>query len=115
MDENELYQIVFGFFGYKCRMQNFDPEKMEVTCILYDTFLLKCNLNGRNNRYSCEISLGNNAVTITEFLGNHCFLNNDLESIKGSLGIVDDYCRLRLPDKFIEAYFQAYSTNQFSV
>jgi len=115
MDEKELYQIVFGFFGYKCRMQNFDPGKMEVACILYDTFLLKCKLNSRNDRFGCEISLGNDLVTITEFLGKHCFLDHDVESIKNSLKMVDDYCRLRLPDKFIEAYFQAYAENQYLV
>ena len=37
-----------------------------------------------------------------------CSLNSDEESIKQSLHIVDDYCRLRLPDKFLEAYDKAY-------
>lgn len=42
------------------------------------------------------------------FLGNHCSLNSDRKSIEDSLKIIDDYCRLRLPDKFLDAYYKAY-------
>jgi len=50
---------------------------------------------------------------ITEFLGKSCSLNSDEESIKQSLQMIDDYCRLRLPDKFLEAYYQAYVLKQY--
>ena len=37
----------------------------------------------------------------------------DEKSIKESLQIIDDYCRLRLPDKFLDAYYHAYVTSQY--
>lgn len=32
-------------------------------------------------------------------------------TISNSLRIIDDYCRLRLPDKFLDAYYEAYVLN----
>lgn len=85
MDVKDLYQLVFGFFGYKCRMLTFDPESPEVGCILYDTFLFKCHVNTRNEIFSCSIIVGNGEAAITEFLGKHCSPKSDVESIKHSL------------------------------
>ena len=50
---------------------------------------------------------------ITEFLGKRCSLNSDVQSIKKSLQIIDDYCRLRLPDKFLDAYYKAYVLDEY--
>lgn len=49
-----------------------------------------------------------NGQLMTEFLGKECSLNGDEESIRKSLKIIDDYCRMRLPDKYLEAYENAY-------
>jgi len=113
MDEKDLYELVFGFFGYKCRMLTLESERPEVGCILYDTFLFKCHVNARNEIFSCGIIVGHGEATITEYLGKHCSPKSDVESIKNSLKMIDDYCRLRLPEKFIEAYFQVYSASQY--
>lgn len=45
------------------------------------------------------------------FLGREISLNNDEKSIRESLKIIDDYCRLRLPDKFLLEYHRAYVTS----
>lgn len=110
MDINKLYDLVETFFGYKANMLHLDTEKKEVACILYNSFMFKCNLDDRYGRFGAGIALGNHEATITEFLGKRCSLNSDEKSIKESLQIVDDYCRLRLPDKFLEAYNKAYFT-----
>lgn len=111
MDINKLYDLVETFFGYKTNMLYLDTEKKEVACILYNAFLFKCNLDDRYGRFGAEIVFGIQEATITEFLGKRCSLNSDEKSIRDSLQIVDDYCRLRLPDKFLEAYNKAYFTN----
>jgi len=109
MDVNDLYKLVNEFFGYKSKMLYLDHEKKEIACLLYDAFLFKCNLDDRYGRFGAGIVFGNQEATITEFLGERCSLNSDEKSIRESLQLVDNYCKLRLPDKFLEAYKNAYA------
>ena len=107
MDIKRLYFLVKNFFGYKCKMIGINSEKKEVKCILYDSFFLTCTIDDRYGRFGAGLVVGNNEV-ITDFLGKRCSLNSDETSIKESLSIVDNYCRLRLPDKFLKEYYKAY-------
>ena len=106
MELAELYLLVKRFYGYKARMLYEKTSTKEVACVLYDSFLLKCDINDTYGRFGAGIVLGE--TYITNFLGKKCSLNSDEESIRQSLQIVDDYCRLRLPDKFLQAYDEAY-------
>ena len=110
MNVDELYNLVEDFFGYKAKMRYLNSASKEVACILYDSFLLKCDLDDQYGRFGAGLEIGNEGV-ITEFLGETCSLNSDEKSIKKSLQIIDNYCRLRLPDKFLEAYYYAYVTS----
>lgn len=111
MDVSKLYDLVKDFFGYKANMRYLDSKTKEVVCILYDSFWLKCELDEQYGRFGAGISIGEGVVT--EFLNKRCSLNSDEKSIKESLQIIDDYCRLRLPDKFLDAYYKAYVTSQY--
>lgn len=106
MDTKELYILVQNFYGYKIKMLYMNSEKKEVGGILYDSFFVSFDTNDRYGRFGVGIHCGE--YVITEFLGKRCSLNSDKKSIKESLQIIDDYCRLRLPDKFLEAYYDAY-------
>ena len=109
MDVKELYTLVEEFYGYKVKMLYKNPQSKEVVCVLYNAFLLKCNINDRYGRFGAGLYFGNaEGSVITEFLGKRCSLNSDEQSVKESLSIIDEYCRLRLPDKFLEAHYQAY-------
>lgn len=112
MNVVELYDLVKDFFGYKANMRYFDSKTKDVTCILYDSFWLRCSLDDQYGRFGAGLEVGKEGI-ITEFLGKRCSLNSDAESIKKSLQIIDDYCRLRLPDKFLDAYYEAYVMSQY--
>lgn len=108
LNERKLYKLVKDYYGHKAKMLWCNSEKKEVGCMLYDSFLFTCNVNDRYGSFGCGIVLQNDAVAITDFLGKRTSHNNDENSIKESLKMVDDYCRLRLPDKFLQAYDEAY-------
>lgn len=112
MEVDELYNLVENFFGYKAKMRYLNSTAKEVVCILYDSFWLKCALDDQYGRFGAGLEIGQEGV-ITNFLGKQCSLNSDVESIKKSLQIIDDYCRFRLPDKFLEEYYKAYVMNQY--
>ena len=104
MKGKELYDLVKNFYGYKINMIGYNSSTSEVSGILYDSFLLKCDTNDRYERFGCGLFLDNSQVAITNFLGKRCSLNSDKDSIEESLELVDNYCRLRLPDKFLKSY-----------
>lgn len=93
-------------------MKGIDSAKKVVTCILYDSFWLICSLDDQYGRFGAGLEIGEKGV-ITDFLGKRCSLNSDEKSIRESLKIIDDYCRLRLPDKYLDAYYHAYVISQY--
>lgn len=113
MDVRELYDFIENYYGYKVSMRYINSELMEVGVILYDSFYIKCFLKEEQKKFNAGISYGESEPLITEFLGRKCLTGCDEQSIKTSLQIIDDYCRLRLPDKFLEAYYQAYVLSQY--
>lgn len=108
MEAKQLYKIVSKFFGYKARNFTYNIEEKEVRCLLYDAFFFRCDTNDRYGMFGEGICFEKGKFVITDFLGKRCSLNSDNKSICESLKIVDDYCRARLPDKFLEAYDIAY-------
>lgn len=113
METKRLYLLIKDFFTYKVKMQYMNTEKREVGGILYDSFYLICSLDDQYGRFGAGICLGERKYVITNFLGKTCSLNSDEESITESLKIIDEYCRLRLPDKFLDAYYKAYVLSQY--
>ena len=103
----ELYDMVEEYYGYKIQMRGLDSNKQEVKGVLYESFVLKCNIDDRYGRFGGAFELREGYV-ISRYLGKECSLNCDPQSIKNSLAIMDEYCRMRLPDKFLEAYEKAY-------
>lgn len=112
MNVNRLYDLVENFFGYKAKMRYLNTTTNEVACILYDSFWLRCGLDDQYGRFGAGLEIGNDGL-IAYFLGKRCSLNSDERSIKKSLQIIDDYCQLRLPDKFLDAYYKAYVTSRY--
>ena len=51
MNVDELYDLVEDFFGYKAKMRYINSATKEVACVLYDSFLLKCNLDDQYGRF----------------------------------------------------------------
>jgi hypothetical protein len=75
MDTAEFFDLVEGFFGGRATAKGFDTASAEFTATLFTTFF-----------------------------GRGVSLNSDKESILTSLQIVDEWCRLHLPEKFLERY-----------
>ena len=96
MNVDELYDLVEDFFGYKAKMRYINSATKEVACVLYDSFLLKCNLDDQYGRFGAGLEVGKEGV-ITEFLGKSCSLNSDVELKKVCkllMIIVDFVCQI---------------------
>lgn len=108
MNVKELYNIVTEYFGYKIGMSYYNSETKEVKGTLYESFFLVCFIDNSTNKFRAEIRYGDSNYAIREFLRRKCVGKLERKSVQECLKIIDDYCRLRLPDKFLEAHYKAY-------
>ena len=113
MTARDLYALVKEYFDYKINMMSYNSEKEEVRGIIYESFFLYCFMDNAKNEFRAELRYSDSDYVIREFLGKKSIGTLDVESIHNSLQIVDDYCRLRLPDKFLEAHYKAYVLSQY--
>lgn len=107
-----LRQVVGAHFQSKALYRGtvrHDPERDRedgfVRFLLYDSFAFGFGFSGAPyTSLSCfyEASQG---TTTTVLLGKDlAFIENDKESVTQALCHVEYYCRLRLPDRFLEAW-----------
>ena len=104
MTGENLYLFIKIYFDYKVEMQSLNSRTHEVWCDLYNSFLFICKCDELSKTFEGAILFGSDEIRITEFLGKRCQSADDPESIGKSLNMIDEYCRLRLPDKFLYAY-----------
>ncbi|XKM13544.1 hypothetical protein RCS94_11045 [Orbaceae bacterium ac157xtp] len=101
----ELYDLVDYYFKDKGRIISVLTDEQEINCILYDSFIFKCGIEEPRNNFKGAIMINNKYAQIT-FFGESISLNNTREDIIKNFELVDKYCQLRLPDKYLEAFFK---------
>lgn len=99
----EMYGLMLAFFKHKATNQYINTDKQEITVILYSSFLFKFGLDDRYNFFKGGIFIDENHC-VNNFFGEKISINSDESSIINNFKLVDKYCRLRLPDKFLEEY-----------
>ena len=108
----ELNGVIRESLSYKAKIMYINSAKREVVFIMYDSFMFKCQLDERCHSFGCGLQFSDGTIS-KNFLGRDISFKSDEKSIRKSLQIIDDYCRLRLPDKFLEAYYYAYVASQY--
>lgn len=102
---DELATLIRECIGTRGRVHVVDSSAGEVVFTMYDAFGFTCGFNNRYGSFGLLLPVEAGAA-IRTFLGREISMNSDPESIRTSLELVDEYCRLRLPDKYLERYEQ---------
>ena len=110
---DDLKVIIQKHFRYKAKLSFKDSSKRELHFVLYQAFEVVFSLDERYNSFGAGIIIGTNCIVSHEILGKKISLNSDLKSVTESLRIIDDYCRLRLPDKFLVEYDNQMKENYY--
>jgi len=110
LDLQDLYSLLLDHFGNKIENITIDSQNQDIDCILYNSFVFSCGIEKPRNNFKGGIILSPEHV-VTSFFGKRLSLNNEFISIRKNFEIVDNYCRLRLTDKFLDAYDKAYKSN----
>ena len=101
LDLNDLHSLLLEYFGNKLSKPTIDSQNYDIDSVLYNSFVFSCGIERPRNNFKGGIIL-NPGHVVTSFLGKRLSLNNEIGSIRKNFEIVDNYCRLRLPDKFLE-------------
>ncbi|MGE5397011.1 MAG: hypothetical protein ACM3MK_05680 [Chitinophagales bacterium] len=110
MEFKEFSKLVIEHFGRKLTSYYLNMDTESVHGILYESFEVEFSIGDRYGQFSAAIWLGASIQGLSRVLGEELSLNSDAESIKQSLGAIDNYCRLRLPDKFLEEFDKLMNT-----
>jgi hypothetical protein len=102
MNAQEFYDLVSSYFGPRVTQEGYAEATRVYTGTLYETFRVRCGLDGDHGEFGAGIECAD--ASLTTFLNRRLSLNSDAESILASLQVVDEWCRLHLPDKFLERY-----------
>ena len=109
-DLNEICSMINHFWGYKVNLVIPYPKQKKVVARLYDAFEFKFDfINERyEDLFHASLLCPDNAI-IDRLLGVNTWKSPTKENIISILEAVDRYCRLRLPDKYLEAFDEAYA------
>ena len=107
MDLITLYRLVIDHFGPKAAFAEIESGRGVVNVVLYETFKFTCNVKDQHGSFAGGVLLPTDYF-MDVFFGVQLSPNSDEASIKANLDIVDEWCRLQLPDKFLERYEASY-------
>ena len=103
MESMEFYKLFISYWGKKASMVQFDKEGKVIQCTLYDSFPFRCGLGGNYGTFEGGIVMSDNTA-IFRYFGRRLSINKDAQSILENFKIIENYCRLRLPDKYLVEY-----------
>lgn len=99
----QLARFIRGCIGDRGRVHISDSASGDIVFTMYDAFGFTCGLDDRYGSFGLILPVEAGAA-IRTFLGREISMDSDPQSIRDSLELVDEYCRLRLPDKYLEKY-----------
>ena len=107
MEIIKLYEVIEEYFDKKIRMGGYNDQKNSVFGCLYNTIFIECTLNYVINEFSVVIYYNREECFIDTILGETCKTIIDEDLIIDKLKVIDNYCRIRLTDKFLKVFDEA--------
>ncbi len=104
MEYKNFCDLVKAYFNYKLTFYCLNYDSKTIECILYDSYYFELSIGSSYEIFTAAIGIGNTTHNLIEILGKPITLNCDHKSITSNLDLIDYYCRLRLPDKFLSEF-----------
>lgn len=103
----DVYYLAIDYYNHKISSPTVNSKEGSFEFVLYESFVFGMSIDERYGVFGAALSLSNKHISL-KLLGEEIAINNDRNEILKSFKKIDTYCRLRLPDKFLEAYDKAY-------
>jgi hypothetical protein len=105
IDVSGLARLIEEYFGEKVVVETVreSESEQELSFMLYDAVIVRAAIDPRYGSVGFGVQLGEQSF-LRSILGARIALNSDETDLRRSLRVIDSYCRLRLPDKYLDAY-----------
>ena len=111
MDYSKLYKSIKAELDYKVKMRYVNSLELTAGFFIYDSFAFEFGVGEKFQEFGGYMVCGDDGK-IHKFLGKSLIPIKNIEDVRYNIKIIDDYCRLRLPDKFLQAYDEEYKDKQ---
>lgn len=101
-DLKSLMNIIDRYYGDKSKRVSVSIENKSLQYLLYNSFEVKFQIGERYGEFGAGIIIGNIVLGPEILPGRIIKRDSSEESIINNLKIIDEYCRLRLPEKFLQ-------------
>jgi hypothetical protein len=98
----ELTDVAPKYFGTRLSNTTIRSGEHFSTGVLYNAFVVRYGIN-EDDEFEGGVMVGSNSI-VTAFFGHELSRNSDRESVLENFALIDKYCRLRLPDKYLRAF-----------
>lgn len=102
---DSLPRLIKDVYGRRVSIPVVDSELGDVWFVLYESFVFKCGIGKQYQRFGLGMLL--EGIAITQFFGKRVTMETDEDAIRASLHDVDRFCRLRLPQEFLDEFSTA--------
>ncbi|KQQ92896.1 hypothetical protein ASF62_13945 [Leifsonia sp. Leaf325] len=107
MDSNDFFDLFDDFWGPKASNAAYIFDAPAVSCLLYDAFPFRFGVDGPHGTSTAGYEYSTDKFSVA-LLGRKFTLDSDRESILANFRLADEYCRLRLTDKYLEAFDESH-------
>ncbi|MDJ0338437.1 hypothetical protein [Cryobacterium sp. PH31-O1] len=107
----EFYGLAVDFFGARMSSPTNDEAGRSMTGVLYDSFLIRCGYDEQKPMFGASICVSPQSGS-RGFLGRSPSWSTDRDSLVEGLQLIDEYCRLRLPEKFLTVFDAAHGLSR---
>lgn len=102
LDLRALTELIQESFSGFVDVQSVSPTAGLVDFVAYDAVAFRASVDLQTGVFGLILLLPG-GMAVDRVLGREFSLNNDEKSIRESLALADQYCRLRLPESYLRA------------
>lgn len=96
-----VMSITDDYFADKAKRLSINIESKTIQYLLYNSFEVKIQTGERYGDFGAGIVIGSIILGPEILPGRQIKMDSSKASILDNLKLIDEYCRLRLPDKFL--------------
>lgn len=103
-DAHQLYRKAGEYFGSRGICLAVDPDAGEVQLLLYGTKVFYLRMpEPRMTSFSFAYQVSENIRTF-DYFGEWLGAQNTKEDIERAFGVIENFARLQIPDKYLQAW-----------
>lgn len=110
----DAVKMILKFYGRRVTLHSIDSETHHISFVLYDAIAVKAHVDPHDSSLSVAIPLAAGVQVSSPLRRSTTFCEGESQ-IREALRVIDDYCRLRLPDEYLEAFESSFQIAERSL